>query len=64
MEILTVKDLIKALSKMNEDAQIVVGCQGYLSEYNADDYIRVNEVGAAVYITDCCYYAEIQEVKK
>lgn len=56
---MTVKELRRLLFECNDDSEIVVGCQGYLTEYNADDEIRVKENGNAVYITDNCFYNEV-----
>ena len=58
-EIITVKDLREALAKMDDNAHIIIGCQGYTSNYNDDDTIRINQVGDEVYITDYIHYDEI-----
>ena len=58
---MTVKELKEILLKCNDDSEIVIGCQGYLTEYNAYDEIRVKENGNAVYITDNCFYNEVSD---
>lgn len=54
-----VKDLRRLLFECDDNLEVVIGCQGYLTEYNADDEIRVKQSGNAVYITDNCYYKEV-----
>lgn len=56
---MTVKELRKILFTMDDNAEIIIGCQGYLSEYNADEKLNVTETGNAVYITDSCFYPEV-----
>lgn len=56
-----VKDLRKLLFECDDNLEIVIGCQGYLSKYNSDDEIRVKQSENAVYITDDCYYKEVSD---
>lgn len=54
---MTVKELRKLLFEMDDDAIIVIGCQGYIQA--ADEEIRATESNGKVFLTDTCYYEEI-----
>ena len=54
---MTVKELRKLLFEMDDDAVVVIGCQGYLIEEIEE--IRATESNGKVFLTDTCYYEEI-----
>lgn len=58
---MTVKELRKLLFDCDDENEICLGVQGYLTEYNADDEIIVKRVGNTAFIVDNCYYSEMED---
>jgi len=58
---MTVKELRKLLFDCDDNDEICLGVQGYLTEYNADNEIIVKRVGNTVFIVDNCYYPEMED---
>ena len=58
-----VKDLIAMLGKLNADAYVYVGCQGYSNRDSEDTELYVNEVlnGKGILISDNCVYETFEE---
>ncbi len=59
---MTGRELIRAIiDNKAEDNRIVIGCQGYLSEYNSDDEVRIVSTPGTdtIVICDSCYYPDI-----
>ena len=52
-----VSDLIEQLKKFSPDEEVFLGVEGYVSDNDYPDSIRVQEGNeGGVYITDTCYY--------
>ncbi|MBO4847258.1 MAG: hypothetical protein J5525_13315 [Lachnospiraceae bacterium] len=61
---MTGKELIKIIKDNKaEDSRVIIGCQGYLSEYNADDDVRAIQIPGtdSLIICDNCYYPEVDD---
>lgn len=52
---MTVKELIKNLERMDEDSEVKIGVQGYVSNGEVAAY----ETDNSVYVVDGCFYEEI-----
>ena len=51
------RELIKLILDSDaEDCRIAVGCQGYVSTYNADESVRTVKDHDVLYILDSCAY--------
>ncbi len=57
---MTVKELRAILFNMPDDAKIVVGCQGYASDYcEEESEVRATLSGGSVYLTDYTHYDQL-----
>ena len=54
-----VKELRSLLFECDDNSEVFIGCQGYLTDHTDD--INVKQVGDAVYITDNCYCKETEQ---